>query len=131
MKVPQTPERKNAEQQALDVEIAFLEGIIRRDADYIEALQSLGDLYTKRGRIEDGLRVDLKLAELRPADPLVFYNLACSYSLANQIDPAFDALRKAMKFGYTDWKFLSEDSDLENLRKDPRFPTWIAPKKSV
>ena len=38
------------EQRDLDVEISFLEGIVRRDSDYVEALQILGDAYTRRFR---------------------------------------------------------------------------------
>jgi len=43
------------EQRDLDVEINFVEGIVRRAPDYIEALQLLGDGYTKRGRLDEGL----------------------------------------------------------------------------
>ena len=42
----------------LDVEIGFLEGLVRRDPGYIEALQLLGDDYSDRGRPADGLCVD-------------------------------------------------------------------------
>ena len=129
MKKTRTPEYQKLEQEALNIEISFLEGLVRRDPDYIAALQILGDLYTRRRRFEDGLRIDLKLAELCPNDPLVFYNLACSHCLLNQPDAAFAALRKALAMGYNDWKWLNEDPDLENLRKDPRFPDWIAPTK--
>ena len=116
MKKTRTPEYQRLEQQALDIEISFLEGLVRRDPNYIEALQILGDLYTRRGRFEDGLHTDQKLAELHPSDALVFYNLACSYSLTNQPDNAFAALRKALAMGYDDWKWLTEDPDLENLQ---------------
>ena len=34
----------------LDVKITFMEGIVRRDPRYVEALQILGDHYTQRGR---------------------------------------------------------------------------------
>src|SRR5262245_27729437 len=71
------------QERDLDVEIGFLEGVVRRDSRYLEALQILGDDYTRRGRYRDGLKVDEKLAELRPGDSLVLYNLACSYSLTD------------------------------------------------
>ena len=38
------------EQRDLDIEIQFLEGVVRRDQRYVEALQLLGDDYTRRGR---------------------------------------------------------------------------------
>src|SRR3954468_15114884 len=80
----------------LDVEISFLEGLVRRAPDYIEALQILGDDYTRRGKVDNGLDVDKQLSELCPSDPLVFYNLACSYSLSNQCELALNSLDKAI-----------------------------------
>ena len=105
----------------LEFEIQFFEGVTKRDKDFTEALQILGDAYTKTGQWEKGLRIDKRLARLCPDNPLVFYNLACSYSLLSQLDEAFAALHKALKLGYQDTKWLSKDPDLENLRKDSRF----------
>ena len=70
-----------ASQRDLDAKIEFMEGLVRRDPDYVDALQLLGDHYTQRGRYAEGLKVDERLARLEPRNPLVFYNLACSYSL--------------------------------------------------
>ena len=60
----------------LDIKIKFLEGLVRRDPDYVDALQLLGDHYTQHGRYLDGLKVDEHLARLEPRSPVVFYNLA-------------------------------------------------------
>lgn len=107
--------------RALDVQIKFMEGIVRRDPGYVEALQLLGDNYTKRGRYNEGLGVDERLAELEPENPLVFYNLACSYSLTDQCDRAADAIEKAVSLGYRDFKWLAKDPDLRKLREHSRF----------
>lgn len=104
------------EQRDLDLEIAFLEGIVRKDPDYVEALQILGDDYTRRGRFEDGLKIDQQLALLRPEDPLVYYNLACSLSLTGVCEEALDALDRALDLGYSDIKWLMRDPDLRNVR---------------
>lgn len=101
----------------LDVEISFLEGIVRRDPDYVEALQILGDGYTRRGAFSDGLKVDEQLARLRPKDALVHYNLACSYSLTEQIELAATSLDRALQLGYRDFKWIVSDPDLRNLRR--------------
>ncbi|MBO34694.1 MAG: hypothetical protein CMO64_00665 [Verrucomicrobiales bacterium] len=109
------------EQRDLDVEISFLEGVVKRDRNYVEALQLLGDHYTKRGRLTDGLAIDRRLARLCPQDPLVFYNLACSYSLTCEFRKAANSLRKALSHGYRDFKWLRKDPDLEPLRQQPVF----------
>ena len=107
------------EQRDLDIEIDFLEGVLKRDRRYVEALQLLGDDYTRRGRYEDGLQVDRRLARLCPDDPLVHYNLACSFSLTAEYRKAANALRKAIPSGYRDFDHLRRATDLAPLRKQP------------
>src|SRR6266478_4419177 len=80
------------QERDLDIEIRFIEGVVCRAPEFIEALQILGDDYTRRGRFADGLKLDEQLARLRPDDALVHYNLACSYSLAEQFAAAPDTI---------------------------------------
>ena len=108
-----------ATQRDLDTRIEFMEGLVRRDPNYVDALQLLGDHYTQRGRFNEGLKVDERLARLEPENPLVFYNLACSYSLTRQFDRAVAALEKALSLGYRDFAWLAKDPDLKKLRAQP------------
>jgi len=110
-----------ASQRDLDTKIQFMEGIVRRDPNYVDALQLLGDHYTQRGLFTEGLKVDEHLARLEPQNPLVFYNLACSYSLTEEFDRAALALEKALHFGYRDFTWLAKDPDLKKLRAQPVF----------
>ena len=105
----------------LDIKITFMEGIVRRDPKYVEALQILGDHYTQRGSFDHSLKVDRQLSRLEPRNPLVFYNLACSYSLNSDFDMAAAALERALVLGYRDFKWLARDPDLQPLRKHPLF----------
>jgi tetratricopeptide (TPR) repeat protein len=109
------------DQRDLDTKIKFIEGLVRRDPNYVEALQMLGDHYTQRGRIGEGLKVDERLARLEPSNPLVFYNLACSYSLSGEMDHAAEALEKALQLGYRDFDWLARDPDLKRLRSHVAF----------
>ena len=122
------PAKKNSksklthtEQRDLDTKIEFIEGLVRRDSNYVDALQLLGDHYTQRGRYTDGLQVDERLARLEPQNPLVFYNLACSYSLTDEFDRAISALDRALALGYRDFKWLAKDPDLKKLRAQTVF----------
>jgi tetratricopeptide (TPR) repeat protein len=110
-----------ATQRDLDTKIQFIEGIVRRDPNYVDALQLLGDHYTQRGRFSEGLNVDERLARLDPENALVFYNLACSYSLTDQFDRAALALEKAIQLGYSDFKWLAKDPDLKKFRAQPAY----------
>ncbi len=110
-----------ASQRELDTKIEFMAGLVRRDPDYVEALQLLGDHYTQRGLFNEGLKVDERLAHLEPENSLVFYNLACSYSLTEQLERAAAALEKAITLGYDDFTWLAKDPDLKKLRAHPSF----------
>jgi tetratricopeptide (TPR) repeat protein len=106
-----------ATRRDLDTKIQFIEGIVRRDPNYVDALQLLGDHYTQRGYFNEGLKVDERLARLAPGSPLVFYNLACSYSLTDQFERAALALEKALDLGYRDFAWLARDPDLKKFRR--------------
>ena len=115
--------RSRKESRDLDIKINFLEGVVGRDPQYVEALQILGDHYTQRGQFGDSLKVDKRLSRLEPRNPLVFYNLACSYSLNQELDRAAAALERALRLGYNDFKWLAKDPDLRPLRKHPIYRT--------
>jgi hypothetical protein len=109
------------EARELDIKISFMEGLVRRDPGYIEALQLLGDHYTQRGRFDFSLKVDKRLSRLEPQNPMVFYNLACSHSLNGECALAAAALEKALALGYRDFKWLAKDPDLRQLREHPLY----------
>jgi Flp pilus assembly protein TadD len=106
------------EMRDLDFEISFIKGVVRRDPKFVEALQVLGDDYTRRGNFKDGLKVDQQLAKLKPQDSTVLYNLACSYALIGRLDRATSALMKAIDQGYNDFRWLMRDPDLQKLRDE-------------
>ena len=117
-----TPDKlSRTERKDLDIEIGFIEGVVKRDPGFVEALLVLGDDYTRRGKYAEGLRVDLRLAKARPADPGVHYNLACSYALTDQMERAVQALNTALDLGYRDFKWLRRDPDLKPLRQHPLY----------
>ena len=103
------------------VELGFLEGVRRRIGDEPGLLKALGDLYTKVGRLEEGLVVDRKLARLCPGESLVWYNLGCSYALTQQPRKAIAALARAVKLGYRDAEWMRRDADLRSLHPEERF----------
>ena len=109
------------QQRDLDIEIGFMEGVVHRDPHFLEALQILGDDYTRRGKFHEGLKIDEQLAELRPDDPTMLYNLACSYTLTKHYERAAAALSQAIERGYRDFKWLVKDPDLRTLRQHPLF----------
>src|ERR1700749_3866334 len=102
-------------------EIDFFEAILRRCPDYTEVIGLLGGLYTKVGRISDGLKMDRKLVRLEPENATAHYNLACSLALCKKRPDALKSLRKAVSLGYDDLDWMQQDPDLEELKSDPEF----------
>ena len=105
----------------IDFEIDFFERVLSRDPGYVDVLCNLGELFSIKGWHRRALAVDKRLAELRPGDALVLYNLACSHALLQQTREAMESLKAAVAAGYRDFEHLEQDSDLDGLREHPEF----------
>ena len=117
-----SPEEQEEERNQ---ELVFLEAVRNRCPRHVGVLKALGDIYTRTGRIGEGLDVDCRLARLCPRDDMVWYNLGCSYALAGHGNRAFHALGRAVDLGYRDVEWMREDGDLASLREDPRFTQLV------
>ena len=109
----------------LEFNIAFYERLLRDSPGFVDALVALGEAYTRRGWYEKGLGVDQQLTQLKGDDPLVWYNLACSYSLLKRPDDALQALQRALELGYDDLEYLIRDPDLASMRHSPKFRPFL------
>lgn len=109
-----------------EFEIGFYESILKRSPKYTDVIELLGELYTKNGRIADGLRMDRRLVRLLPENPNAYYNLACSLALKKRRTEALDTLHKAISLGYDDYDWLVQDPDLDSLKKHPEFQELLA-----
>ena len=107
-------------------DITFYESVLRREPRYADVIELLGSLYTKTGRITDGLRMDRKLVRLRPDNATAHYNLGCSLALVRRKADAVRALRRAIELGYNDYGWMAKDTDLEGLKKNPEFQELLA-----
>ena len=96
----------------------------------MEALSCLAELYTRQGLFEKGLRADEHLVRLRPEDPVIVYNLACSYSLLNDVPASRRAMVRAIELGYDEWEHLRKDTDLANLLSDSEFQAFLNSRNS-
>jgi hypothetical protein len=110
-------------------EIEFFEAVHQRCPGYIEVVGLLGGLYTRVGRIADGLKMDRKLVRLEPDNPTAHYNLACSLALCKKRPDALRSLRKAVSLGYDDLDWMQQDPDLELLKGDPGFQQLLSQLK--
>jgi adenylate cyclase len=84
------------------------------------ALLRLGE--TSEG--EDWMQRSVQKA---PNDAIVHYNAGCFYSLAGDIEKSLDCLEQCrFGVGNLNREWLMHDSDLENVRRNPRFDRLLA-----
>ncbi len=112
------PKQKSSDPE---FEIRFFESVLRRNTGDVQVVEILGGLYTRQGRIADGLRMDRKLVRLQPDNATAHYNLACSLALSKRKTDALRALGEAVKLGYSDFAWMQQDPDLEPLKAHPLF----------
>lgn len=122
---PQDVERfrrlKKEERDYLGFSLEFCSDILDLRPKHAEALEMAANHLTALGFYTDGLLADQRLAQLRPRDPNVHYNLGCSFALIGRADDALYALGKAVDNGYRDHGHMAADKDLAALKHDPRF----------
>lgn len=117
---------KREEREYLWFCVEFCGKILEDRPSHIEALEMAANHFTELGYFQDGLRLDERLAILKPDDPGVLYNLSCSLALTGNIDRALHELARAVERGYHDFHHMSVDRDLGPLRDDPRFREVLA-----
>ncbi len=120
--------REDSEQ--LTFERKFFSEILMKDPENVDCLKALAHDCTLAGRYEEGLHLDLRLSTLCPEDPVVTYNLACSYSLTRQEDKSLETLFRAMKQGYSDFEHMIADPDLEAVRGTKGFERLLGEAES-
>lgn len=108
-----------------EFEIVFFESVLRRQPAYAAVVEILGGLYTRQGRIADGLKMDRKLVKLQPTNATARYNLACSLALSKRKSAALRELHQAVKLGYSDFDWMQQDPDLDALKHDVQFQTLL------
>jgi tetratricopeptide (TPR) repeat protein len=79
---------------------------------------SLGESEIAAEYAERALRVD-------PDDPMLLYNVACTYGVLGRTNECLDALESAVSKGWGDRAWLEHDSDLDSIRGQPRYLALI------
>ena len=109
-----------------EFETRFFESVHKRDPQFTDVIEILGGLYTRLGRVADGLKMDRKLVRLEPENATAHYNLACSLALSRRKAEALRSLERAIALGYHDYEWMQQDPDLEGLKNHPAFAGLLA-----
>ena len=60
-----------------------------------------------------------------PDDPMLLYNIACTYAIIGRPDDALDALEHSVEKGWGDPAWIEHDSDLDSIRESPRYKALV------
>lgn len=101
--------------------IQALENHIREVPEDARARILLASAYAEESRPEEAVREASLAMILRPNEPTVLYNAACTFCFLGRKSDALDALRKAWNAGYQDAEWTRRDPDLQPLHGDPEF----------
>lgn len=76
--------------------------------------------------LEEAIKDFEKGLEIDPKDIALHFNIACAYSLTEQVDKAYEHLDKAVELGFEDFDKIKSHDDLAFVRIQPRFEEFEA-----
>jgi non-specific serine/threonine protein kinase len=85
----------------------------------------LSAFYAQHGKVENAIWELEKAIEIRPRDPNLLYNAACSYGVMNMKVMALKMLKRAVELGFANRDWLQRDPDLNCLHGDPEFEKLV------
>ncbi len=102
-------------------QVQVLERQLELAPEDVRARILLAGNYATFGKGEDAARHLQTAVTLRPNDPNVLYNAACTYGVLEKKTEALEMFKKAIAAGYARGNWASRDPDLACLRDDPEF----------
>lgn len=113
----QTEAARNIRRQ----EVAALERHLERVPEDVRARILLSSTHAFFGQAAEAARELQKAVALRPDDPNILYNAACTYAKLQNKAEALAMLARAKKSGWSNFDWGARDPDLASLREDPEF----------
>ncbi len=95
------------------------------DPNDVRALYMGANGLVALGEIRKGLEWASRARKLAPDEPMVLYNLGCIYAMAGEVVQAFECLERAVVLGLTQRGWYEHDSNLDSLRRLPRFKALL------
>jgi serine/threonine protein kinase/Flp pilus assembly protein TadD len=81
--------------------------------------------WTQLGQPDRAIDWANRALAIDPDEPMTVYNVACVYSLQNNLEKALDCLEQAVGLGYRHKAWIENDADLNPLRSHPRYQTLL------
>jgi serine/threonine protein kinase/Tfp pilus assembly protein PilF len=78
-------------------------------------------VYSMLGENDKALEYAERSLAIDPEDPMLLYNVACTYANVGKPDDALSCLERAVDKGFGHKEWIEHDSDLDSIREHPRF----------
>ncbi len=105
--------------------IAVLEHHLQWNPDDVRALHLGAGSLVALGQTERARRWLARALEIDPDDSILLYNVACNYATMGDIESSMDYLEAAVRNGMVNLAWITNDTDLDPLRKLPRFQSLL------
>jgi serine/threonine protein kinase/Tfp pilus assembly protein PilF len=77
------------------------------------------------GDKERAIEFTKRAMQVDPEDPMLLYNVCCTYARLGMPDESLNALEHAVEKGWGDRSWLEHDSDLDSIRELPRYKAIV------
>lgn len=91
----------------------------------VAKLTRLALIEHKNGNYNQALTISLQALEHDARNPVTHYNIAGLYSLLQNEQKCMLHLQRAFEFGFTDTKKLATSTDLQWIKQQPAYETFI------
>lgn len=113
-------------EKRIDEAEAAIRQLLREKDDDGALWYELGRMLHMNGKIDAAIPAHRRAAQFPAQKASALYNLGCAYALKKQPTQALAALEGAVAAGLRHKAMYVGDSDLDNLRGDPRFKKLLA-----
>jgi len=80
-----------------------------------------GGIHAKLGETDTAVEYAERSLAIDPDDPMLLYNVACTYTNLGKIEDGLSTLERAVDKGFGHKEWIEHDSDLDPLRETARF----------
>jgi TolB-like protein/Flp pilus assembly protein TadD len=101
--------------------IAIAEKVLDLNPGNTRALYMGANGLVALGQIEKGLQWLHRALSLEPNDSMLLYNAGCIYAVCDMPEQALNCLEKSVEMGLKLKEWFVNDSNLDSIRKHPRF----------
>jgi len=105
--------------------ITVVERHLKWHPDDVRALHLGAGSLILAGQTDRAERWLERALEIDPDDSVVLYNVACNFAVLGKIEKSLDYLERAIENGTVSVDWMRNDTDLDNLREQPRYTTLL------